>query len=135
VSGALPLVTALYAALLALLAVALGAWVVTLRVRHRVGLGDGGQSRLTRAIRAHGNLLETAPLALLLLLLLAELTAALPVVGLQATGLALLCGRLLHAAGLARSGGASPPRFVGMLLTWLVTVALAGALLLRWLRA
>ncbi|MEI8299112.1 MAG: MAPEG family protein [Pseudomonadota bacterium] len=133
-SGALPLVTALYAALLALLAVALGAWVVTLRVRHRVGLGDGGQSRLTRAIRAHGNLLETAPLALLLLLL-AELTAALPVVGLQATGLALLCGRLLHAAGLARSGGASPPRFVGMLLTWLVTVALAGALLLRWLRA
>jgi len=134
VSGALPLVTALYAALLALLAVALGAWVVTLRVRHRVGLGDGGQSRLTRAIRAHGNLLETAPLALLLLLL-AELTAALPVVGLQATGLALLCGRLLHAAGLARSGGASPPRFVGMLLTWLVTVALAGALLLRWLRA
>ncbi len=133
-SGALPLVTALYAALLALLAVALGAWVATLRVRHRVGLGDGGQSRLTRAIRAHGNLLETAPLALLLLLL-AELTAALPAVGLQAAGLALLCGRLLQAAGLARSGGASPPRFVGMLLTWLVTVALAGALLLRWLRA
>jgi uncharacterized membrane protein YecN with MAPEG domain len=125
-----PLVTALYAAPLALLAVALGVWIVTLRFRLRVGIGDGGHRILARAIRVHANLLETAPLALLLLAL-AELTGALAPGALHASGGALLLGRLLHAAGLSRSIGASPPRFAGMVLTWTVTLVLAAALARR----
>lgn len=123
-----PEVTALYGAPLAVLAVGLGAWIVALRVRLRVGIGDGGHRELARAIRAHANLLETAPIALLLLLL-AELTGALGHGALHWAGGTLVLGRLLHALGLMRSSGASPPRFLGMVLTWLVTLGLAGALL------
>ncbi len=129
-----PLVSALYAALLAILAVALGLRVVALRVRHRVGIGDGGNASLARAMRVHGNLVETAPLALLLLLL-AELSAAMPAASLHGVGIALLAGRLLHALGLGRSAGASPARFVGMLLSWGPTLVLALALLRRALLA
>ena len=71
----MPLVSALYAALVAILAVLLGLRVVALRQRHRVGIGDGGQPPLARAIRVHGNLVETAPLALLLLQLSASCRA------------------------------------------------------------
>ena len=126
----MPLVSALYAALVAILAVLLGLRVVALRQRHRVGIGDGGQPPLARAIRVHGNLVETAPLALLLLLL-AELCGALPVGGLHAAGATILAGRLLHAVGRGRSSGVSPGRFLGMLLTWLPTLVLAVALLRR----
>jgi hypothetical protein len=127
-----PEVTALYGAPLAVLAVGLGAWIVTLRVRLGVGIGDGGHRSLARAIRAHANLLETAPIAILLLLL-AELTGAVGHGALHAAGGLLLAGRLLHALGLLRSSGASPPRFLGMLATWSTTLGLAAALLYRGL--
>jgi len=125
-----PLISAAYAALIGVLAVALGLRVVRLRVRHRIGIGDGGQAELGRAVRVHGNLIETAPLALILLLA-AELTQALPPAGLHLVGGALVLGRLLHAFGLGRSSGASGARFAGMVLSWLPTLALAAALLWR----
>jgi uncharacterized protein len=124
------LVTGLYAALTALLVVALAARVARLRMRLRVGIGDGGHPELGRAIRAHGNLIENAPL-LLLLLLIAELSHALPTGALHAAGTMIVAGRALHAAGLSRSGGTSPGRFAGMLLTWLAFLGLALALVAR----
>ena len=131
--GAAPLITALYAASLAVLAVGLGGRVAMLRVRLRVGIGDGAKGELARAIRVHANLLETAPIALLLLLI-AEATAALGPAALHGAGVMLVVGRLLHAFGLGRSAGASPGRFIGMLLSWAVTLALAVAVAARALR-
>ncbi len=124
------LITGLYAALIALLVVALAARVVRLRMRLRIGIGDGGHPELGRAIRAHGNLIEHAPL-LLLLLLIAELSHALPAGGLHAAGLVILLGRALHAFGLSRSAGTSPGRFLGTVLTWVAFLGLALALIGR----
>ncbi|HCO65571.1 MAG TPA: hypothetical protein DIT60_12395, partial [Alcanivorax sp.] len=62
--------TALYAALAALIILALAANVVRLRLRHGVSLGDGGRGELNRAIRAHGNAVEYTPVILILMALL-----------------------------------------------------------------
>ena len=79
---------------------------------------------MTRRMRAHGNLIENAPLALLLLGLLE--IAGLDARWLWAFGGALLVGRLLHAYGLSRRSGTSPGRFLGMALTWGVLLGEAG---------
>lgn len=125
----MPAVTALYAALLALLVVALGVRVALYRLKARIGVGDGGDARLLRRVRAHGNAVEYVPLGLLLLLLL-ELSAA-PAVGLHAAGGAFALARLLHALGLSRTGGSSLPRMIGASLTFLSLIAMAVWLLVR----
>jgi uncharacterized membrane protein YecN with MAPEG domain len=112
----MPAVTALYAGLIGLLLLVLAAGVSLLRRRHKVGLGDGGNRDLQRAIRVHGNAVEWAVPALLLLLV-AELNRA-PALLLHACGVAIVLGRLLHAFGLSRSGGVSFGRFVGSGLSW-----------------
>ena len=63
-------VTPLYAALLALLFVALS--VRTLRMRRGLGIavGDAGDARMLRAMRVHANFAEYVPLALVLMYLL-----------------------------------------------------------------
>ena len=121
----MPKVTLLFAALHALLLLALLGRVSRLRHGRRIGFGDGGDPELARAIRAHGNFVEHVPFALLLLGLL-EL-CGLPVAWLWAFGAALFAARLLHAAGLSRSSGASFGRFYGTALTWLVLLAMAVA--------
>ncbi len=128
-----PLISAVYAAPLGLLAVGLGVRIALLRVRLRVGMGDGGKPELARAIRVHANLLESAPIALVLLLI-AEATAALGPTALHCSGAALVAGRLLHAFGLGRHAGASPGRFTGMVLSWGATLLLAVAVAARALR-
>jgi uncharacterized membrane protein YecN with MAPEG domain len=44
-------------------------------------------------------------------------------------GVILFAGRVLHAVGLSGSGGATFPRAIGMLLTWIAYVFLGAALL------
>jgi uncharacterized membrane protein YecN with MAPEG domain len=58
-------VTPFYAALLALVYVWLSLRVIRTRRAERIGLGDGNNRRLRRAIRAHGNFVEYAVFALL----------------------------------------------------------------------
>ncbi|HEX7046754.1 MAG TPA: MAPEG family protein [Gammaproteobacteria bacterium] len=120
-------VTALYAGLLALLLIALAARIPLLRQKHRVGIGSGKQPDLALAMRVHGNATEYVPIALLLLLL-AELNGF-PAWSVHAAGSGLFLGRILHAFGLGRSAGASPGRFIGTALTWLVIVTLAASLI------
>lgn len=69
-----PLYAATLASALSLLFVVLSFRVSLLRQKFATPFGDGDNDILLRAIRAHGNLSETAPLMLILLLLL-ELTA------------------------------------------------------------
>ncbi len=123
-------ITGLYAALTALLVVGMGYRIASLRIRNRVGLGDGGVPALQQAIRAHANLVEYAPLALLLLLA-AELSNAAPVAMLHVAGALLVLARLAHAVGLSQNPNRSKGRFYGTVTTWLVLVALSGLLIWR----
>ena len=119
----MPYITALYAALLALLVVALAIRIALYRMKHRIGLGDGGHPRLLRLMRAHGNAVEYIPLGVLLLALL-ELCGA-PATGLHVAGVSLLLARVLHAAGVTRAAGAGVGRSGGAGLTFVVLVAMA----------
>jgi uncharacterized membrane protein YecN with MAPEG domain len=119
----MPVIAAFYAGLIGLMLLVLAIPVSRLRHSLKVGLGDGGNVRLTRAIRAHANTVEWA-LPTLLLLLLAELNRA-PSLALHACGIALVVGRVLHAVGLSSTGGSSFGRFVGTSLTWAALLVLA----------
>ena len=119
------IITALYAALATLVLQSLAMTLPRKRYRAKVGLGDGNNEELRRAVRAHGNAAETIPIVLILMGL-AESLAANPWL-LHGMGVALLAGRILHPIGLYRSSGASLPRFLGMILTWGAT--LTGAVL------
>lgn len=61
------LLTPYYAALLALIYVALSYRVIRLRQQLRISLGDGKDKHLNRAIRVHGNFSEYVPLALIMI--------------------------------------------------------------------
>lgn len=119
----MPRITLLFASLHALLMLLLLARISRHRHGHRIGLGDGGDTELARKIRVHGNFVEHAPFALLLLGLL-EL-CGLAAAWLWIFGGALLVGRAMHAVGLSRTGGYSVGRFYGTGLTWLSLLAMA----------
>ncbi len=116
-------ITALYTGLLALLLLVLALRVIRLRWKLRVGIGDGGDKSMSKAIRVHGNATEHVPIALLLLLV-AELGHAGPTL-LHACGIVLVVARILHAWGLGRSIGASWQRMAGTVGTVGVIVTLA----------
>ena len=124
-----PLITSIYAAVGALLVIALALRVVLRRRRLSVGLGDGGDSNLQQCIRVHANAIENLPLALLLLLLL-ELRG-LPAMWLHGLGAGLIVTRLLHAWGFSRRKGVSFGRFAGTLGNWLLVIAMAAMLLVH----
>ncbi len=121
----MPTITLLFASLHVLLMIVLLVRISRHRHGQSIGLGDGGDAVLARKIRVHGNFIEHAPFALLLLALLELSGLAAP--WLWGFGSALLLGRVLHAVGLSRSGGRSPGRFWGTALTWLVLLAMAMA--------
>jgi uncharacterized membrane protein YecN with MAPEG domain len=124
-----PLVSASLAALLGLLAVFLAVRVITGRVRHGVNAGDGGHATLAQAIRAHANLVEYAPLVLLLLAFAESAGYARSII--LVLGAVLLVARLASAWGLSHSLGASTPRQAGAGLTLLVTVITSLLILYR----
>lgn len=119
----MPTITLLFASLHVLLMLVLLARISRHRHGRKIGLGDGGDAILNRKIRVHGNFVEHAPIALLLLGLL-EL-CGLPAAWLWIFGCALLLGRAMHAIGLSGSGGYSLGRFWGTAVTWLVLLAMA----------
>ena len=129
---AYPAITATYAALLALVFIALSAWVVAGRGQYKTNHGDGGIESLNRRIRAHGNFTEYVPLILLLTAFL-ESGGARPVV-IHALLLPLLVARILHPIGMIAAEN-TPQQFacrgVGALVTWLVLIGAAVLLLLR----
>jgi uncharacterized membrane protein YecN with MAPEG domain len=125
----IPYVTALYAALIGLLAAALTINVIRGRTRYAVAAGDGGEAVLARAIRAHGNLAEHAPLALLLIGFAEASGAPKPLV--HVLGIVLVAARLSSAIGLSNSLEDRLPRRAGAGLTILVLIAASAAILLR----
>jgi uncharacterized membrane protein YecN with MAPEG domain len=115
--------TACYAAILALIIVALGINVTRHRVKLRVPLGDGGNAQMLRMIRLHANAVEYIPLALVLMLAY-EINGGWHAL-LHAAGIALVVGRLLQTWGMWGSEIAGFGRRTGQSLTWLTIAALA----------
>jgi len=128
---ALPTVTAAYAAFIGLLAAFLTVRVILNRVRFKVDVGDGGHPALAQAIRAHGNLAEHAPIALLLIGFAEALSA--PRAAIVALGAALVLARLASAWGLSRTLNQTAGRQSGAGLTVLVIVVSSLLILYRLL--
>jgi len=126
-----PSVTAATAVVLAVLQMLLLLFAANGRGRYRTGLGDGGNEKLLRRIRMHGNLAENAPM-FLILLGLAEITGQWPT-AIPLFALGFILARLSHALGLAISSGPSPFRFVGVIGTVICDLGLAGLLASRLL--
>lgn len=125
---ALPVTTtAVYAALLAILFLALCIRVMLERRHAYVPLGEGTSETLKRRIRAQANFAEYAPIALVLMALL-ELQGAGSFM-LNAVGLPLLVGRLAHALGIGQMPEDRRLRSIGMGLTILAIVLAIIALL------
>ncbi|WP_395776527.1 MAPEG family protein [Aquidulcibacter sp.] len=106
---------ALYTGLNVIIIFALIWQVIAHRRREKITLGDGGFPPLIRAIRAHANATEIAPIALIGLIVMAMANA--PLWAIHVGGLSLTLGRALHAYGLSRDEGASFGRMVGMVLS------------------
>nr|WP_321440435.1 MAPEG family protein [uncultured Hyphomonas sp.] len=117
-------VAALYVGLNLALLVLLAVRVVGRRRSAQVSLGDGGDDDLSRRIRTHGNASEYVPAFMVGLFMTAAMgTSAILV---HALGASFTLGRLLHAFGL--SAAKMAPRALGMLLTWVPMLVIAGLL-------
>ena len=113
------------AGLIGLLAALLSYNVGRVRGRKRISLGDGGDPEMLAAIRAHANLIEYAPLCLLLIYLASDfhgfwMTAIISAV--------LLLARVLHAGGMLDM--VPRGRFIGTAGTIAVLVVASIALIL-----
>jgi uncharacterized protein len=93
-----PLVTSIYAAILAVIMIALSSHISMMRAKTNTSILDGGNKDLAVRIRRHGNFVESVPM-ILLLMALAELDGT-GKTWLHASGILLIAGRLLHAYGL-----------------------------------
>jgi uncharacterized membrane protein YecN with MAPEG domain len=127
-NATIPMISALYAAILGFLGAALTINVIVNRARSGIDAGDGGVAKLAQAIRAHGNFVEQAPLALIVIAL-AEAAGGRAFV-VHILGAALAAARLASAYALNRSLGQSPLRQFGGGVGVLVLAAASVALLL-----
>jgi uncharacterized protein len=93
-----PLITSIYAAILAVMMIALSSHISMMRAKTNTSILDGGNKDLAVRIRRHGNFVESVPM-ILLLMTLAELDGT-GKTWLHASGILLIAGRLLHAYGL-----------------------------------
>ncbi|WP_027830034.1 MAPEG family protein [Marinobacter sp. HL-58] len=122
-------VSAVFAAVLGLLLIVLSILVSRFRLKYKKNLGVTDDRDFEAAVRAHGNLVEYAPLGLIMLAI-AELNGVAS--GLVYwTGMAFVVGRILHAFGMINGrGGPHIARLAGILLTWVSILAIA--VLLLW---
>ena len=119
-------VTALTAAICAIMLLATAIATVRGRFRVQAAFGDGGDAKLISASRSHGNLAEHAPLFVILVGLLEMADAS----HWPLTGLAVLflAARAAHIIGLHQVHSAGKPpmlRALGVVGTW---IAYAGAI-------
>lgn len=127
------MITLLYGSILGVLLLVLSGRVIFLRRTHAVGIGAGDKRDLEKAIRAHANLIEYAPFALVLMALLEQGGA--PAWQIHALGGTLVVARHLHAWGLSHHSGVSFGRLLGVTGTLLVILCAAMLGLTRWFSA
>ncbi len=111
-------ITLISTSFLGLLLVYLSYGVSKERLRSKTDLGDGGDPGLLRAMRAQGNLVEYAPMGLILIGLLE--TAQIQKELVMGLAVAFVIGRYMHGLMLGKVEGKNQYRFWGTILTWLV---------------
>lgn len=116
-------ISGFYTSILAIIYIALAFKVIGLRRELKIGIGDGDNAGLAKAIRVHSNFSEYVPLAILLLAI-AELNGTSSML-IHAFGGLLVTARFLHAIGLSSSIGTTWQRFVGTLATFISILVLA----------
>lgn len=100
------------------------------RIKYKISVGDGGNQRLLKAIRAHANGIEQVPIFALLILALTYNTVSSVV--LANFTIIFIVARLLHAIGmlsrfyLARRLGASATYFLQIAAILLLLVKVNG---------
>jgi uncharacterized protein len=109
------LASPLYIGIVGLLALYLSVQVSLKRREHKVSTGDGDNPHLFKSIRVHANLVENAPLAMILLLAFELQGASTAMV--HALGLAFVIGRILHIYGLGSQPQVPMARTVGSSIT------------------
>ncbi len=124
------MISAFYAGVLALIYVALTAYVAAGRFKYRVALGNGGVEALDRRIRMHGNFAEFVPFCLLLVFMVDYAQYSGVIV--HVLGLLLVIGRLLHAWGIYSNPVGLYRRF-GIAMTLLVLLICAVLLIWKFL--
>ena len=117
-------ITLLYASLLTILAIFLALRNGVIRGKTKTMLGEGDSPELLQSIRAHGNLMEHAPIALMLLLLLEMQGIA--DWKLHLIGSSFFLCRILHAYGITISRESTPYRVVGALGSWVLMLGMSG---------
>jgi len=123
-------ITSIIAALLTIIFVRLSFAVIGLRRKNKVGLGNGGNDDLERAIRAQGNFAEYVPFGIILIACL-EMNGA-PWWMVATPGVTLIIGRVIHAQGIKTPPPDFSKRIIGMQLTFITLISLA-AVNIGWL--
>ncbi|MBW7471473.1 MAPEG family protein [Marinobacter sp. M216] len=122
-------VTGVFAAVIGILLLVLSGQVVKFRLKYSKGMGITDDRDFEAAVRAHANLVEYAPIGLLMLAV-AELNGV-PSGLVYWSGMTLVVGRVLHAWGMINGRGKPHwARMIGIIMTWLAI--LATAILLVW---
>ena len=116
-------ITLLYTSLITIFAIFLALRNGVIRGKTKTMLGDGGSSELLQSMRAHGNLMEHAPIALILLLLL-EMQGVVDW-KLHLIGSTFFLCRILHAYGISISRESTPYRFLGALGSWVLMMGMS----------
>jgi hypothetical protein len=116
---------ALYVGLLVIVMLGLKLFVGNRRGVHKIPSGET-TPEFSRFLRVQHNAVEDVPILAVGIVTLALL--GLPAWYIHMSGGVLVVARVLHAFGLARSGGFSFGRVVGTIGTLLVYLAVAGAL-------
>lgn len=117
------MITGLYAGLCGLLLTILYVRVSQRRLATKIGMGTGSDAILEQRIRAHGNFIESVPIALILLYLFEQ--AGVDSIYVHAFGVALVLARVAHALGISTTSGRSTGRFYGSIGTLLVIAGLS----------
>lgn len=117
------MIAVLYAGLCGLLLTILYVRVSQRRLATKIGMGTGSDAVLEQRIRAHGNFIESVPIALILLYLFEQ--AGVDSIYVHAFGVALVLARVAHAQGISTTSGRSTGRFYGSIGTLLVIAGLS----------
>lgn len=124
-------ITALYAAILAVMMIVLRTIVTVRRAKTGISIHHGDDMLLAERIRWHGNFVENVPMAVILMGL-AEIGGASQEL-LHSAGGALVASRLLHPFGLRHDKAATPSRIISGVGTTAAMLVCIGFIL--WQRA
>lgn len=105
-----------YASILALFYILLSIQTIRKRAKLKIGIGDGGNHEMMRAMRVHSNFAEYVPLALILISMI-ELNQGSSMLIHALCGM-LLLGRFMHAYGVSHVNEKFVFRMIGMPLTF-----------------